>query len=120
MLEQLKNFLAQYIEATIYIGQLPPSPDHAVMLHQYAGRPATDTLYSMPGIQITTRGANYTQAETTAYLIDQYLSWNNSAATISGAEWIVDIIPNHDPYSLGNDDLHRTRFVQNFIAQRKR
>jgi Bacteriophage minor capsid protein len=113
--DAIRYYLAdQGITATSYVGFMAADPDTAYVITPTPGLPPdAKHNYNSLGIQVRTRAATYTGAETLSYSIFDRLQ-SASTITLSGV-YIVDIQAQQDPFSLGRDERMRHAFAQNFI-----
>ena len=116
MIEYIRTYLQQSINDTIYLGFRPAQPDTCITLYQTSGLPPdAKHQYNSIGLQVSTRAKHYTTAYNLAYAVFNKLQ-SLSTQTVSGT-YIVDIQADQDPYSLGQDEINRFLFTQNFIIQ---
>jgi hypothetical protein len=114
MIEHIRTYLQQSITDIIYIGFRAAQPDTCITLYQTSGLPPdAKHQYNSIGIQVSTRAKKYTDAYNLAYAVFNKLQ-SLSTQTINGT-FIVDIQADQDPYSLGQDEINRFLFTQNFI-----
>ena len=102
---------------TIYIGEMPDSPDLCICLYARPGR-AKEMRLSLeyPELHVETRAATYSAAQTKAEAIDAALHGQHDVA-LSGHQYIM-IRALGVPAFLERDGRNRTIFYQNFTILR--
>jgi hypothetical protein len=98
---------------TVYIGELPDTPDLCISLHARAGKPKEmfcDVQY--PELHVEVRGATYGAAQTKAEAIDTALHAQHDIS-LSGHQYLT-IRALGVPAKLEVDARNRTIFYQNF------
>ncbi|OPX80433.1 MAG: hypothetical protein A4E45_00053 [Methanosaeta sp. PtaB.Bin039] len=100
---------------TIYLGEMPDTPDVVICLYSRPGRPK-DLLTDMqwPEVHVETRAATYTAAQSKAEAIDTALHGIHDTA-LSGHQYI-HIRALGVPVFLEKDGRGRNIFYQNFLA----
>ncbi|MDD4776112.1 MAG: minor capsid protein [Syntrophomonas sp.] len=102
---------------TIYIGEMPDSPDALICLYARPGR-AKEMRLSLeyPELHVETRAATYAAAQTKAEAIDAALHAQHDV-TLSSHKYLI-IRALGVPCKLETDERNRTIFYQNFTIQR--
>lgn len=102
---------------TIYIGEMPDSPDACICLYGEPGRPK-DMRISLqyPDLKIQTRAATYNAAQAKAEAVDAALHGQHDV-TWSGHRYIM-IRALGSPWMLEIDKRNRITFTQRFSIQR--
>jgi len=98
---------------TIYIGEMPDTPDACIALYARPGRPKelyTDIQY--PELHVEVRAATYAAAQTKAEAVDAALHSQHDV-TLSTHKYIT-IRGRGVPAKLETDGRNRTIFYQNF------
>jgi hypothetical protein len=102
---------------TVYIGEMPDSPDACIALHARPGRAKEMRLaLEYPELHIETRAATYAAAQTKAEAIDAALHAQHDV-TLSSHRYLI-IRALGVPCKLETDTRGRTIFYQNFTIQR--
>ena len=113
------------VNANIFLGDLPDTPDSCLALYQTGGQDAVHSLgagvdetHETPTFQVRIRNASYatanTQAESVKDILDGLVN-----QTINSNEY-KSIFMQGDINSLGRDDRNRINLTVNFIAKVKR
>ncbi len=108
--------------ATCFIGQLPPSPDDAVMLTPVSGpKPDAKFGYDSPSLQVITRAVDFRTGEEWAAEIYSELQSLRTVTLDEGGDdevRLLDCLAVQAPaYYLGIDDNERHKWAQNFDLQ---
>lgn len=102
---------------TIYIGEMPDSPDACIALYARPGRAKEMRLaLEYPELHVETRAATYAAAQTKAEAIDAELHAQHDVTFSSHRYLIIRALG--VPCKLENDARGRTIFYQNFTIQR--
>lgn len=100
---------------TIYIGEMPDSPDACIALYARPGRPKElfcDIQY--PELHVEVRAATYAAAQTKAEAVDTALHGLHDTA-LNGHQYLT-IQALGVPAKLEVDRRNRTIFYQNFVV----
>jgi minor capsid protein len=98
----------------------PGMPSACVALYAYAGAPPLQVLdaagvkYAQPGLHVRCRAADYPTAEAQAEAI--WLALSAVANQTIDGTWVLGVVPQQSPFSLGPDALGRPVLVSNFIC----
>lgn len=102
---------------TIFLSEMPDSPDAVIVLYARPGRAKEMRLaLEYPELHVETRAATYSAAQTKAEAIDAALHGQHDVA-LSGHQYIM-IRALGVPAFLEKDARNRTIFYQNFTIQR--
>lgn len=102
---------------TIYIAEMPDSPDAVICLYSRPGRPKDlHTDLQWPELHVEVRAATYSAAQSKAEAIDSALHGQHDIA-FSGHQYI-HIRALGVPAYLEKDDRGRTIFYQNFLVMK--
>ena len=124
MLTDVHSYLSSNGQGTnLYIGSLPDTPDVAVALFQFQGRPPSEVLevsgirQERPGLQVQVRSSpnGYADAEARVYAIYDLLQIAN--ATL-GSVFYQEVRPFGSPFPLGRDENRRVVLAANFLVSR--
>lgn len=103
------------VGTSIFIDQIPPDAENALLLIPYPGQPS-DNLQQVqhPRLQVTAR--NISRAAAQAAITAVYQRWDNQEAWEAGPTptQVVDCKALQAPFSLGQDELQQWRMVCNF------
>jgi hypothetical protein len=115
--------ISGYPAAQVYRGEMRPSPDNGIALHQYPGnapelgfaRPGF--LYENPGLQVTVRGGptDYDGPREVIYQIWRDLP--KVQDTVLGTTRYLMIRANQHPFLLERDGNQRCVWAVNFICE---
>lgn len=115
------NFIGA-LNSTIFLGDMPETPDDLVALFEYAGDPPDDTHdgrhYENPGLQVRVRGTSY--AATREKIADIENLLHTLANQSFGGTQYVFIRAVQSPFSMGRDQRKRIELVQSFIVTKAR
>jgi len=122
MIDAIKQYLIDTgITNTIYIGFLPPMPHTAICLYETpAFAPDPKYQYNTRGTQVRVRATDYADARNLIWSIYTRLQSGSSATrtvNLTGGYFLLDTQAQQDPFSLGQDEMDRAQFVQNFIFE---
>lgn len=120
MIGSITDYLrAQGVTATLYENFLPAEPDTAACLYLTPGLPPDPKHpYSQFGFQVRARAPYQPDAESLSRQIFMLLHGKSEATRniqVSGF-FVVQVLAQQDPYSLGRDEQNRPQFVQNFLV----
>lgn len=125
MTETLLDSLAEYLEqrghgarnVTLFVGNLPASPDSVIVLRDYAGSPPQykqDSVlpaWEMPRFQMLIRDPGYAGARQKARSVWEALHISN---TLMNGVLLISSRPLQAPFGLGKDENGREQYVANF------
>ena len=126
LLNDIGGYLATYsvgtVGTSIFLGDMPETPDSLVALFEYAGDPPDDTHdgkhYENPGLQVRVRGTSYAAARAKIAAVEDLLH-TLANQSFSGTNYVF-IRAVQSPFSLGRDQKKRIELVQNFIVTKAR
>lgn len=126
LLDDIGGYLATHsvgtVGTSIFLGDMPETPDSLVALFEYAGDPPDDTHdgkhYENPGLQVRVRSTSYAAARAKIAAVEDLL--HTLANQSFGGTNYVFIRAVQSPFSLGRDQRKRVELVENFIVTKAR
>jgi len=113
------------VNANIYLGDLPDTPDNCIGLYQTGGQDpqhqlgaSTEEVHETPTFQVRLRNTTYATANTEAEQVKDVLDGLINQV-VNGNEY-KSIFMQGDINSLGRDGRNRVNLSVNFIAKVKR
>ncbi len=105
------------VTRTIYVGEMPDTPDACIALYARPGRPwETYTDIHYPEMHVEVRAATYSAAQTKILAVASALHGQHDT-TFSGTKYLK-IRALGEPVKLETDGRNRTIFYQNFEIQK--
>ena len=124
LLVDMKSLITA-VNANMFLGDLPDTPDNCIALYQTGGQDSqhqlgasTDEVHETPTFQVRIRNTSYATANTEAESVKDILDGLVNQ-TINTNEY-KSIFMQGDINSLGRDDRNRINLTVNFIAKVKR
>jgi hypothetical protein len=108
---------------TIFLHQLPATPDEAIAVTRYAGGEGESLQgYDQMQVQVRVRGARHDAADPEQTAQDIYDALHGlRSQPLPGGTWLVHLIGvNGGPAPMGADTHQRTEFAINFRAELRR
>lgn len=124
LLVDMKSIITA-VNANMFLGDLPDTPDNCVALYQTGGQDSVHSLgasvdetHETPTFQVRIRNTSYASANTQAESIKDLL--DGKVNTTINSNVYISIFMQGDINSLGRDDRNRINLTVNFIAKVKR
>lgn len=125
MLEEIVHYLELNGIGTravdLFFGEMPPMPDSAVCVYEYAGRPPEFDMNGLamrsPGLQLVVRDKIYKSARDRIESVVHALS-GKTDLVIDGIRY-YSIAAIQEPFPIQQDDNGRNRLVVNFEVARQ-
>ena len=124
LLVDMKSLITA-VNANIFLGDLPDTPDSAIALYQTGGQDAVHSLgagvdetHETPTFQVRIRNTSYATANTQAESVKDIL--DGLVNQTINSNLYISIFMQGDINSLGRDDRNRINLTVNFVAKVKR
>ena len=124
LLVDMKSLITA-VNANIFLGDLPDTPDNCIALYQSGGQDAVHSLgagvdetHETPTFQVRIRNTSYATANTQAESVKDIL--DGLVNQTINSNLYISIFMQGDINSLGRDDRNRINLTVNFVAKVKR
>jgi len=124
LLVDMKSLITA-VNANIFLGDLPDTPDNCIALYQTGGQDAqhqlgagVDEVHETPTFQVRIRNTSYATANTQAESVKDIL--DGLVNQTINSNLYISIFMQGDINSLGRDDRNRINLTVNFVAKVKR